>query len=278
MRIHSVGGWGAITMGKNLASTVFDLLGLDIKANPKYGSEKKGQPTTFYATFAHEPIRLNCELAHVDVVLSPDPNVFRHTDPLAGLADGGAFVIQSDLAPEAWWRSLPMTARRALKTRKIRVASARRLRDRRRRGVGHELKYRMQGAAFMGAFFAVSPLADAKGSNEARLFAGIRAQLEKKFSKLGERVVADNLRVIERGYRELRAVDCASMPLDGDDDAAVPRFRSLLDDDGRDAGLRQSRSVLGAGLLSRQDWTAMASPIRTRRSARFPPRPAPCAT
>ena len=30
------------------------------------------------------------------VVLSPDPNVFRHSNPLAGLANGGAFVVQSD--------------------------------------------------------------------------------------------------------------------------------------------------------------------------------------
>ncbi|MFI5246888.1 MAG: transketolase C-terminal domain-containing protein, partial [Gemmatimonadales bacterium] len=52
VRIHSVGGWGAITMGKNLAMTAFELFGLQIKANPKYGSEKKGQPTTFYAVLA----------------------------------------------------------------------------------------------------------------------------------------------------------------------------------------------------------------------------------
>ncbi|RMD84168.1 MAG: pyruvate ferredoxin oxidoreductase, partial [Candidatus Dadabacteria bacterium] len=32
VRFHSVGGWGAITTGKNLAMTLFDLLGYDIKA------------------------------------------------------------------------------------------------------------------------------------------------------------------------------------------------------------------------------------------------------
>jgi pyruvate-ferredoxin/flavodoxin oxidoreductase len=84
IRIHSIGGWGAITTGKNLAMTAFELLGWHIKANPKYGSEKKGQPTTFYGTLAKEPIRLNAELKHVNVVLSPDPNVFRHSNPLAG--------------------------------------------------------------------------------------------------------------------------------------------------------------------------------------------------
>ena len=120
IRIHSIGGWGAITMGKNLAMTAFELFGLHIKANPKYGSEKKGQPTTFYATLSREPVRLNGELAHVDVVLSPDPNVFRHSNPLAGLADGGVFVLQSDQSPESSWAHLPSWARREITGRAIR--------------------------------------------------------------------------------------------------------------------------------------------------------------
>jgi pyruvate-ferredoxin/flavodoxin oxidoreductase len=82
VRLHSIGGWGAITTGKNLAMTLYDLLGYDIKANPKYGSEKKGQPTTYYLSAAPEPIRINCEYFYVDVVLSPDPNVFQHTNAL----------------------------------------------------------------------------------------------------------------------------------------------------------------------------------------------------
>jgi pyruvate-ferredoxin/flavodoxin oxidoreductase len=69
--------------------TFYDLLGYDIKANPKYGSEKKGQPTTYYLAAAPEPIRINCEYFFVDVVLSPDPNVFKHTNALAGLKKGG---------------------------------------------------------------------------------------------------------------------------------------------------------------------------------------------
>jgi hypothetical protein len=97
VRMHSVGGWGAITTGKNLAMTLFELLGWDIKANPKYGSEKKGQPTTYYLSAAPEPIRINCEYVFVDVVLSPDPAVFGHSNPLSGLKKGGFFIIQSNL-------------------------------------------------------------------------------------------------------------------------------------------------------------------------------------
>ncbi|AHG92618.1 pyruvate flavodoxin/ferredoxin oxidoreductase domain protein (plasmid) [Gemmatirosa kalamazoonensis] len=228
LRIHSVGGWGAITMGKNVAMTVFELLGMHIKANPKYGSEKKGQPTTFYATFAHEPIRLNCELTHVDVVLSPDPNVFRHSNPLAGIRDGGVFVIQSDLAPADFWAALPARARREIVARKVRVFVLDAFAIAQSEASDAELRYRMQGAAFMGAFFETSPLLAREGVADEKLFAGIRKQLAKKFGAKGERVVEDNLRVIRRGATEVREVTPVALA----DDAApgaVPAMPALLD-------------------------------------------------
>ncbi len=206
LRIHSVGGWGAITMGKTVALTAFELFGLHIKANPKYGSEKKGQPTTFYAVLAHEPIRLNCELRHVDVVLSPDPNVFRHSDPLAGLAEGGVFVIQSDLSPEDFWHTLPASARRTIRDRHIKLYVLDAFAIAMAEASDADLRYRMQGVAFMGAFFRTSPLLEREGLSEEALFAGITKQLTKKFGHRGEHVVQDNLRVIRRGFAELHEV------------------------------------------------------------------------
>jgi pyruvate-ferredoxin/flavodoxin oxidoreductase len=235
LRIHSVGGWGAITMGKNLAMTAFELLGMHIKANPKYGSEKKGQPTTFYAVLAHEPIRLNCELRHVDVVLSPDPNVFRHSDPLDGLVTGGVFVIQSDLSPESFWQTLPAKARQTIRERKIKLYVLDAFAIARKEASDVELRYRMQGAAFMGAFFATSPLLAREGASEKSVFEGIRKQLAKKFGSKGERVVEDNVRVIRRGFDEVNAVE----PAEGDsadEPGKVPHMPMLLDSPNAEQG------------------------------------------
>jgi len=229
VRIHSVGGWGAITMGKNLSSTVFELFGLHVKANPKYGSEKKGQPTTFYATFAHEPVRLNCELKHVDVVLSPDPNVFRNSDPFAGLARGGVFVIQSDVAPEAFWESLPASARRTIVDRDIKLFALDAFKIASEEASDAELRFRMQGAAFLGAFFATSPLVAREGKSEAQLFEGIEKQLQKKFGRLGPRVVADNVRVLRRGFADVHAVPHGSVPEDVSSERSVPEIPWRLD-------------------------------------------------
>ncbi|MFN8574873.1 MAG: 2-oxoacid:acceptor oxidoreductase family protein, partial [Gemmatimonadaceae bacterium] len=237
LRIHSVGGWGAITMGKNVAMTAFELFGLHIKANPKYGSEKKGQPTTFYATFAHEPIKLNCELRHVDAVLSPDPNVFRHSNPFSGLSAGGVFVVQSDLPPEAFWESLPVWARQEIVDKQVKVYVLDAFKIAASEASDVELRYRMQGAAFMGAFFATSPLLTREKGDEGTLFEGIRTQLQKKFGSKGAQVVEDNIRVIRRGFTEFKAVTPTPVRGDAEVMGDVPAIPDLLDEPDAEAGL-----------------------------------------
>lgn len=238
LRIHSVGGWGAITMGKNIAMTAFELFGMQVKANPKYGSEKKGQPTTFYAVLAHEPIKLNAELKHVNVVLSPDGNVFRHSNPLAGMGEGGVFVIQSHESPEAVWKSLPEDARRFIREKKVKVYALDAFGIASSEASDPELRYRMQGVAFMGAFFRCAPLAKNEGMAEAGLFEGITKQITDKFGKLGQRVVDDNMRVIRRGYDEVKEVP-TDLEVGADEASAAPGsyIPSLLDTPDAEGGL-----------------------------------------
>ncbi len=240
VRIHSVGGWGAITMGKNVALTAFELFGLNVKANPKYGSEKKGQPTTFYTTLSPEPIKVNAELKHVNVVLSPDPNVFGHSNPLAGLSKGGVFIIQSDKDPLELWRSLPASARREARERQIKVYGLDGFAIASEEATLADLRYRMQGAAFMGAFFRTAPLHAANGEvTEASLFEGIRVQMQKKFGKLGERIVEDNIRVIRRGYDELFEVT-TDEDVQKEEEGVLPtvsRIPALLDNDAAEQGI-----------------------------------------
>ncbi len=229
IRMHSVGGWGAITTGKNIAMTSADLFGLNIQANPKYGSEKKGQPTTFYATLASEPLRLNCELKNVSVVLAPDPNVCRHSNPLAGIADNGVFIMQSDLSVEEFWNTLPGSVQQTIKEKKVNTFLLDGFKIASEEASDPALRYRMQGAAFMGAFFRESPLVERHGLDEEKLFEGIRAQVQKKFGHLGARVVEDNVRVIRRGYDEIREVNPDKLEVDEASLGATPKMPAILD-------------------------------------------------
>ncbi len=205
VRFHSIGGWGAITTGKNLAMTLFDLLGYHMKANPKYGSEKKGQPTTYYLSAAPEPIKINCEYFYVDVVLSPDPNVFGHTNALAGLKEGGVFIIQSDKrSSDEMWESIPPQYQKIIIDKKIKVYFLDAFKIARDEATDPELQLRMQGIAFQGAFFAASPVMKQAGLTEEKLLEAIHDQLQEKFGSKGRRVVEDNVRVVQRGFQEIQ--------------------------------------------------------------------------
>ncbi len=207
VRMHSVGGWGAITTGKNLAMTLFDLLGYNIKANPKYGSEKKGQPTTYYLSAAPEPIRINCDYFYVDVVLSPDPNVFLHSNPLAGLKKGGVFILQSAHETSAEvWQQIPERFQRFIVENEIHVFHLDAFQIAREEATDPELQFRMQGIAFQGAFFAVSPVMQQANLTEETLFEAIRSQLQHKFGGKGARVVEDNIRVVRRGFDQVKEI------------------------------------------------------------------------
>ena len=208
VRMHSIGGWGAITTGLNLTSTIYDLLGVQVRANPKYGSEKKGQPTAFYAVFAPERIRVNCELKTVDVVMSPDPNVFKHSNPLAGLKEGGVFIWQSDATdPRKVWESIPPYAQREIKRKGYQVWYIDAFKIAREEATDPGLQLRMQGNVFQGAFFRASPLLEQHGIDRERLFEAIHAQLQRKFGRKGAQVVEDNLRIVKRGFEEVRQLD-----------------------------------------------------------------------
>lgn len=206
VRMHSVGGWGAITTGKNLAMTLYDLLGWDIKANPKYGSEKKGQPTTYYLSAAPEPIRVNCEYVYVDVVLAPDPNAFEHSNPVAGLKKGGIFIVQSNRSAAELWASFPLWMQKQIADNDIRVFYLDAFQIAREEAGSADLQLRMQGIAFQGAFFAASSVMARAGLSEEKLFKAIEDQLQAKFGAKGRRVVEDNLRVVRRGFAELKEI------------------------------------------------------------------------
>ena len=224
VRFHSIGGWGAITTGKNLGAIIGDLNDLlyerdglkddfgnpkeviHVSANPKYGSEKKGSPTSYFMVAAKDRIRVNCDLRHVTVVLCCDPKAFTHTNPLDGIQPGGSLVWESDEEGEQAWERLPLWARKQIIDNKIRVFTlpgfsiAKKATDR------GDLQLRMQGNAFLGAFFAVSSLLNEFGITPEQYREVVYKQYVKKFGKLGEAVVASNMEVMTQGFEQVKEI------------------------------------------------------------------------
>ena len=224
VRFHSVGGWGAITTGKNLGAIIGDLNDLlydrdkvvdefgnpkeiiHVSANPKYGSEKKGAPTSYFMIAAPERIRVNCDLRHVNVVLCCDPKAFTHTNPLDGMEQGGSLVWESDEEGEQAWERLPLWARKQIIDKNIRVFTLPGFKIAREATDRGDLQLRMQGNAFLGAFFSVSPILQEFGITSEQFRDAVHKQYVKKFGKLGEAVVNSNMEVMTKGFELVREI------------------------------------------------------------------------
>jgi pyruvate-ferredoxin/flavodoxin oxidoreductase len=201
VRGHSIGGFGSVTTNKLVASIVGELFGRHVQAYPRYGSEKKGLPTTYYLTIADEPIRQHAELEQVEFVPLYDVAAFRHANPLRGLADGGALFIQTPLAdPAAIWESLPASARAEILARRIEVWALDTAALARRHAPRPELEVRMQGVTLVGVFLRVAPFADQAGLDRDALMAAVADRLGRFFGKRGAATVRANLSVITEAY------------------------------------------------------------------------------
>jgi pyruvate-ferredoxin/flavodoxin oxidoreductase len=236
LRIHSIGGWDAIGTGNELMVTVAELLGLHVKAYPRHGAEKRGQPTSYSAVMSKQPLRLNCDLQHVGLVMSHDPNVFQHSNPLAGMRDGGVLILQSDLSGAELWNSLPQTAQWAIRSKQIRVWSVdgRGIALSESSGPAH--KYRLQGMAFMGAFFNACPLTGSDGLVQERLLEGLRKRLSSSSAHLDAGVLEDDIHAFNRGFNEIRALEIASLADDGYA-AKIPLIPSAMAGGGTGKGI-----------------------------------------
>jgi len=58
---------------KIIATIAGNIFGKDVQAYPKYGSEKKGLPTTYYLTIGDSHIYMHSELEHIDLLCINDP-------------------------------------------------------------------------------------------------------------------------------------------------------------------------------------------------------------
>ncbi|HEX9609532.1 MAG TPA: 2-oxoacid:acceptor oxidoreductase family protein [Candidatus Limnocylindria bacterium] len=201
LRGHSIGGFGSVTTNKLVAALVGELFGLHVQAYPRYGSEKKGLPTTYYLTIAKEPIREHAELDRVDLVALYDVAASRHGDPLRGLAAGGALFVQTPLTgAEAIWASLPVKARGEILARDISLWALDTAGLARRHAPRPDLEVRMQGVALAGVFLRISPFARDAGLDREALLAEVRARLSRFFGKGGDTVVDANLSVVAAAY------------------------------------------------------------------------------
>ena len=207
MRGHSVGGFGSVTTNKLIASFVGELFNLYVQAYPKYGSEKKGLPTTYYLTVADKHVRTHSELNDVEFIPLNDVNAFNLGNPLHGITDGGSVFIQSDQTePHAVWADIPEWARKIIRNKDLRVFYLDTVKIARQVATDPDLQQRMQGVVLVGIFIKVTPFAERSGMSEEDILDGVEKYIRKYFGKRGEKVVQENLECVKHGLKEVQEI------------------------------------------------------------------------
>jgi pyruvate-ferredoxin/flavodoxin oxidoreductase len=212
MRGHSVGGFGSVTTNKVIATIGGEVFGKDVQAYPKYGSEKKGLPTTYYLTIADSHIYTHSELEHVNLVVLNDTNALHSGDPLKGMLDGGAIFMQSPYkdAGDVWQR-IPPYHKNTIRNKKLRVFFVDMVKIAREVASQADLEMRMQGIVLLGGFLKLTPYARELEMTDESVYTGVEKALRKYFGKRGDRVVQDNLTCVKRGYSEMQEIPRAVM-------------------------------------------------------------------
>jgi pyruvate-ferredoxin/flavodoxin oxidoreductase len=210
MRGHSIGGFGSVSTNKVIATVAQELFNLSVQAFSRYGGEKKGLPTNYYLTVAEEPIRMHCDLSHVDFVPLNDVNAFSLGNPLAGMDHGGVLFMQtSRTRPEDVWADVPQWAREQIAEKNLRVLALDTLAIARSVASKPDLIQRMQGIALLGVYLRVAPFVKRAHLSEQELLLSVERSLRKYFGRRGESVIRDNLECVKRGYDEVMEVPWA---------------------------------------------------------------------
>jgi pyruvate-ferredoxin/flavodoxin oxidoreductase len=207
MRGHSVGGFGSVTTNKVIATIAGRVFGKDVQAYPKYGSEKKGLPTTYYLTIADSHINIHCELEHVDLLCINDPTAMLSPLTMSGLLPSGAIFMQSPyVEPAEVWKRIPPNNQKMIREKKVRVFFCDMVKIAREIASEPDLQMRMQGIVLLGAFLRLTPYAKEAEMSDEQVYEGVEKALRKYFGKRGEQVVKDNLDCVKRGYSEMKEI------------------------------------------------------------------------
>ncbi len=197
VRIHAAGGHG--DAARHLALSLFDVLGLQIQAQPQYPAVKKGRPSVTVLTAAAEPLKVSGEHAESDIALCSDPEAFRQGNPLIRMKSGGMVLLQSALSQDAIWGMLPPRAQKYIVQHKIRLYFLDAAAIARDIASTPERRRLMQDMALQGAFYKVSPVIAMTQTTEASLF---RLFGEYLHGKVGD----EELKSLRRGYDEVKEI------------------------------------------------------------------------
>ncbi len=213
-----LGSDGTVGANKNSIKIIGDNTDMYAQGYFSYDSKKSGGITISYLRFGKSPIRAPYLSTSADFVALHNPAYIGRYDVLAGVKEGGTFLLNSEWSNDEVFDHLTRDMQETIITRRIKFFNINALKISDEVGLGKRINSVMQAA-----FFKISRILPADEAIEL-----IKKAIKKSFEKKGEDIVKMNWEAVDRTSAALQEIKVPTDVKQIKKSAPVPR---LIPDD-----------------------------------------------
>ena len=212
-KFFGLGADGTVGANKQAIKIIGDNSDLYVQAYFSYDSKKSGGFTVSHLRFGKSPIKSTYLINSADYIACHVPTYVNQYDVLAGIKDGGVFVLNSGWnTVEELERELPAVMRRILARKKIRFYNVDAVGLARELGLGGRINMIMQTA-----FFKLSNVLPFE-----KAVALLKESIHQAYGNKGEKVVAMNIQAVDKALDMLKEIAVPASWADAVDPAPAP--------------------------------------------------------
>ncbi|MGE4565570.1 MAG: pyruvate:ferredoxin (flavodoxin) oxidoreductase, partial [Victivallaceae bacterium] len=191
-----LGADGTVGSNKNSIKIIGDNTNKYVQAYFVYDSKKSGGITISHLRFGNSPIKSQYIVTSPNFVACHNEAYIGRYDMLAGIKEGGTFLLNTTLPPEEVFNSFTRDMQEVIIAKKIKVYAIDALKISMDAGLGARINTVMQVCFFKLA--NIIPQEEAIGY--------IKKAIEKTFKKKGDEVVAKNIKCVDNALAGLHAI------------------------------------------------------------------------
>ena len=196
---YGLGSDGTVSANKNSIKIIGENTDQHVQGYFQYDSKKAGAVTVSHLRFGEVPIRSTYLIGtnEAQFVACHQPNFLTRYDMLAKAAPGGTFLLNSPVAPDKVWDSLPRPVQQQLIDKQLHLHVIDAYGIAQQTGMGRRINTIMQAC-----FFAITKIIDPEVALEQ-----IKQMVAKTYGRKGRRLLERNYAAIDAALAGLHRVD-----------------------------------------------------------------------
>ena len=196
---YGLGSDGTVSANKNSIKIIGETTALQVQGYFQYDSKKAGAVTVSHLRFGDRPIRSTYLIGEheAQLVACHQPNFLTRYDMLAKAAAGGTFLLNSPVAPENLWESLPRPVQQQLIDKRLKFYAVDAYGIAHKAGMDRRINTIMQAC-----FFAVTDIID-----HGQALDKIKSMVEKTYGRKGRHLLQRNFAAIDAALAGLHRIE-----------------------------------------------------------------------